>query len=421
MAQGQPQLLNFAKELAGKVYKPAYADWTVLAHVGNTDGWMKAVLTLCNPGEGVLTSVWTYPSALACMKPYDISPVPVGMDGEGMCADALREVLSGWDAEVRGMPRPHVMYTVPVGQNPTGATMGSQRKKDIYDICVEYDIIIVEDDPYYFLQEGPYHPPSHSSRTNKARDPLTLESYIDGLAPSYLRFDYQGRVIRLDTFSKTIAPGCRMGWFTCNPKFAERLERQAETSTQAPCGFGQALVISLLDQWKFDGFIRWTQGLQTQYTIRRDFIIDRFAEEFDLQSVKETEIDCFKGRVVYTAYPRSRSTLWMSEKSSPLDRKPLLSFIPPTSGMFVWLKLDLEHHPKSGVMTARELELALWTDLAEAGVLFGPGQMFAADETSDESELGMGHFRISFSNAEFRDIQKAVSIFARVVVEFFKS
>lgn len=140
MAQGQPQLLNFAKELAGKVYKPAYADWTVLAHVGNTDGWMKAVLTLCNPGEGVLTSVWTYPSALACMKPYDISPVPVGMDGEGMCADALREVLSGWDAEVRGMPRlvlslpcdwkgigltelrrPHVMYTVPVGQNPTGA------------------------------------------------------------------------------------------------------------------------------------------------------------------------------------------------------------------------------------------------------------------------------------------------------------
>lgn len=103
----------------------------------------------------------------------------------------------------------------------------------------------------------------------------------------------------------------------------------------------KALVISLLDQWKFDGFIRWTQGLQTQYTIRRDFIIDRFAEEFDLQSVKETEIDCFKGRVVYTAYPRSRSTLWMSEKSSPLDRKPLLSFIPPTSGMFVWVRVSM--------------------------------------------------------------------------------
>lgn len=105
MAKGQPQLLEFAKELSGKVYKPAYKDWTVLAHVGNTDAWMKAVLTLCNPGEGVLTTVWTYPSALACMKPYGILPVPVGMDGEGMCAEKLREVLSGWDEKERGMPR----------------------------------------------------------------------------------------------------------------------------------------------------------------------------------------------------------------------------------------------------------------------------------------------------------------------------
>lgn len=53
------------------------------------------------------------------------------------------------------------------------------------------------------------------------------------------RVDTQGRVIRLDTFSKTIAPGVRLGWFTCNPMFAERLERQGEVSTQAPCGVGQ--------------------------------------------------------------------------------------------------------------------------------------------------------------------------------------
>lgn len=64
-------------------------------------------------------------------------------------------------------------------------------------------------------------------------------TFIDSLAPSFLKFDYQGRVVRLDSFSKTIAPGSRLGWFTCNPVFAERFERQAETSTQNPCGFGQ--------------------------------------------------------------------------------------------------------------------------------------------------------------------------------------
>jgi len=76
-------------------------------------------------------------------------------------------------------------------------------------------------------------------------------------------FDYQGRVIRLDTFSKvtgricvltfgwlertfyqTIAPGSRLGFFTCNGVFAERLERQGETSTQAPCGFGQVSIVA---------------------------------------------------------------------------------------------------------------------------------------------------------------------------------
>lgn len=75
-----------------------------------------------------------------------------------------------------------------------------------------------------------------------------------------LRVDTQGRVIRLDTFSKTIAPGSRLGWFTCNPMFAERLERQGETSTQSPCGVGQSLITKLLLNWKYEGFIRWLRG-----------------------------------------------------------------------------------------------------------------------------------------------------------------
>ncbi|KAJ2982280.1 hypothetical protein NUW54_g10772 [Trametes sanguinea] len=128
------------------------------------------------------------------------------------------------------------MYTVPVGQNPTGVTMGVARKKEIYDICVEYDVIIVEDDPYYFLQMGAYVPKDERASPASAAD---SEKWISSLTPSYLKFDYQGRVIRLDTFSKTIAPGSRLGFFTCNPRFAERLERAGETSTQAPCGFGQ--------------------------------------------------------------------------------------------------------------------------------------------------------------------------------------
>jgi len=66
---------------------------------------MKVVLTLCNPGEGILASAWTYPSAMASMLPHGISPVPVPIDGQGMRSDSLRVILAGWDEVARGMPR----------------------------------------------------------------------------------------------------------------------------------------------------------------------------------------------------------------------------------------------------------------------------------------------------------------------------
>ena len=86
----------------------------------------------------MLTSAWTYPNAMSSMLPYGSSPVPVAMDGQGMRSDSLRSILAGWDEVARKMPRyisalpfasrennrsfrPHVMYIIPVGQNPTGA------------------------------------------------------------------------------------------------------------------------------------------------------------------------------------------------------------------------------------------------------------------------------------------------------------
>jgi DNA-binding transcriptional MocR family regulator len=88
------------------------------------------------------------------------------------------------------------MYTVTVGQNPTGATLSRSRREEIYSLCEEFDMVIVEDDPYWHLQYTPF-----SHREGKF---LVIEG-------SYLQLDKSGRVIRLDTFSKTIAPGCRLG------------------------------------------------------------------------------------------------------------------------------------------------------------------------------------------------------------------
>ncbi|RDX53764.1 PLP-dependent transferase [Lentinus brumalis] len=416
-ATGLPQLQKFINELVEKIYQPAYSDWTTLVQTGNTDGWGRAVTTLCNPGEAFITEDWTYPSALAGSAPHGIHPVGVLMDDQGMRSEELRKLLAEWDESVRGCKRPHVMYTVPVGQNPTGVTMGLDRKKEIYDICVEYDVIIVEDDPYYFLQMGSYGAKLDRASQAMHADP---ESWLSSLAPSYVKYviDYQGRVIRLDTFSKTIAPGSRLGFYTCNPRFAERLERAGEVSTQAPCGFGQSLIAQLLTTWKYEGYVRWLQGLAVQYKSRRDFLLDALREEFHMQ-VSVGTTSSWKGCTVYTASakPKTGSSRMLEKRA--YGSKALFSLVPPTSGMFVWLKLHFENVP--GFQPDEEpntMEMKLWVKLAEAGVLIGPGRYFASDQ-EDASPVD-GHFRIAFSYASEEDFTKAVKIFGEVLREFFQ-
>lgn len=107
MSSGIPQLQKIVREFTDRVLQPGYENYTTLLHAGNTDAWSKVVTTLCNPGEGVLVSKWTYPSAMASMQPFNINPVPVDIDAQGMRSDALRTVLTEWDEVARGMPRYH--------------------------------------------------------------------------------------------------------------------------------------------------------------------------------------------------------------------------------------------------------------------------------------------------------------------------
>jgi len=106
-----------------------------------------------------------------------------------------------------------------MGQNPTSGVLSVKRRKEIYALCSKYDVIIVEDDPYWYLQ----FPSATAFNIASGRTPRNTEQHVrsgkssgydflDSLVPSFLSVDTDGRVVRLDTFSKTVAPGCRMGW-----------------------------------------------------------------------------------------------------------------------------------------------------------------------------------------------------------------
>lgn len=115
-----------------------------------------------------------------------IQLIDVELDSHGVVPARLREQLDNWPSDKR---KPKMLYTVPVGGNPTGVSQTLERKKEIYQIAQEHNLLILEDDPYYYLQYG---------------DKI----------PSYLSMDVDGRVLRFDSMSKILSSGLRVGWAT---------------------------------------------------------------------------------------------------------------------------------------------------------------------------------------------------------------
>nr|KIR46477.1 aromatic amino acid aminotransferase I [Cryptococcus bacillisporus CA1280] len=432
-ATGPPALPLFLREFVAKVFKPAYADWDVLINVGATDGWSKICGMLLEIGDAILVEEWTYPGAENTFIPYETERVPIKMDGQGLLPEHLENVLGGWDESERGKKRPRVLYTIPTGQNPTGATMMAERKKAIYEVCQKYDVVICEDEPYYCLYTGEWTPKGVESdmsilaqrklKAEKKDGPDGNQAFLDALPPSFLAFDTDGRVIRMDTFSKTSAPGSRLGWITTSPIFIERLTRATEASTQAPSGFATALTTRMIQQWGFDGYIRWLRGIKATYNMRKTWLCDTFQDVFHLEFDSGNDLFPERSRTV-TCYSKQTRSLWDEKRG--LRGPALITFIPPTAGMFVFLGIHFSEHPdyydllRRGEDATFILSKKLWEMLADNLVLFAPGWGFDAGGEHAIGGKGYGYYRLAFSVASYEEIRDGIYRFSQVLDKFFR-
>jgi aromatic amino acid aminotransferase I / 2-aminoadipate transaminase len=267
---GAAQMLRWLTEHTELVHSPPYADWGCNATIGSTSAIDMALRMLTRRGDALLTEAYTFPTAVEAAAPLGLLTVGVDMDREGIVPSALREVLEGWDETARGAKRPRVIYLVPTGQNPTGATMGLERKREVYRICQGYDLFILEDEPYYFLQMPEYG----NVQSGNGETSLSHEAFLKSLTPSLLSMDVDGRVLRMDSFSKVVAPGSRMGWITGPEQIVERYKMHTDCSTQGPSGFSQLLMFKLLDvHWGHGGYLDWLKHIRKEYTARRDVIV----------------------------------------------------------------------------------------------------------------------------------------------------
>ena len=267
---GSAQLLRFVTEHTEIVCNPPYADWQCVLSVGSTSALEQAYRMFAERGDCILTEEYTFTTAVETAMPMGLKVVGIKMDSEGLLPEVMDEILTTWDAKVRGAKKPHLLYTIPSGQNPTGATQGAERRRALYKVAQKHDIFILEDEPYYFLQMQPYT----GAGAPDAPAPAGNEEFLKSLVPTLLSMDVDGRVMRMDSFSKVIAPGTRTGWITASEQIVERFTRHNEVCCQNPSGISQIVLYKLLDEsWGHGGYLQWLLHLRMEYTKRRDSIL----------------------------------------------------------------------------------------------------------------------------------------------------
>ncbi|ESO92952.1 hypothetical protein LOTGIDRAFT_202579 [Lottia gigantea] len=215
----------------------------VLISAGGQSALHHCFNIVLSEGDTLLVQNPTYATMIYIVQPIGATVIGVESDKDGIISSKMEELLENWEQHHKTARRPRVLYCVPTGDNPRGASWSQTRRQEVYNICRKYEMLIMEDDAYYF---------THFTRP---------------LPPSLLSLDVDGRVIRFDTFSKILAPGIRLGYVSAPKPVIELLATVYQTSVLFPSQLSQVFVLSLLRHWGNEGFLR--QGERTAALLKR--------------------------------------------------------------------------------------------------------------------------------------------------------
>ena len=262
-----------------------------------------------NPGDTVLVEQPTYLCALDVFKTYGANFAGVVMDEQGMKMDALEEAL-------KSHPNTKLIYTVPNFQNPTGRTMAADRRKKLAELAAKYDVYVLEDNPYGEIRFAGQHVPAVKS------------------------FDKTGHVFYMSTFSKTLAPGFRLGWVVADKTVVDKLTVLKQSADLHTDNLVQYAVAQFFADNDVDAHVKEISDL---YGKRKQLMVDGIKKYFPA-GVKYTD---------------------------------------PEGGMFLWVEVP-------GV----DDTVALFKECLKHNVAFVPGEPFFA------SKAQPGTFRLNYSNAQ---------------------
>ncbi|KAH3678147.1 hypothetical protein WICMUC_001663 [Wickerhamomyces mucosus] len=356
--EGHPQLLKFLKSFINEVNRPKYDSWDITLTNGTGDSLNKVFNLLVNPGDVVLVESFTYKPVLNNIVNYGGIPYPVsinyGIEGDhGIDVEKLTNLLENWETINPDKKKPKALYTIPTGQNPTGLTISQENRAKIYELAKAHNFIVIEDDPYGYIQLGEYTDGIHNVYDTE----IPYKRFIEEILPSsYIQQDNSGHVIRLESFSKTFAPGSRIGFIVAHKRFIKEIIKYAQVSNRAPSGISQIIISNFINQiGGIKGWIDWNIQVSKAYTERKNVLL---------------------------------KTLYNSSSF----KKGQFNIVEPKAGMFAIIDINFPNAKEDYRKDIEELRYKI----LESGVVVVYGKNFAVN---DDIAKGSKFIRITLANS----------------------
>lgn len=245
-------LLDLRKAIAERAQKDGMnaTEENIIIFSGSQQALDTVGKMFLNPGDSALVGLPSYLGGINAFRSYESNLTGMPLDKDGMRLDILEETIKKL---LKDEILPKFVYVIPTFQNPAGVIMPESRRKKLIDIANEYDLIIIEDDPYSKLRfDGP------SVKPIKA-------------------FDDEGHVIYMSTFSKILSPGFRLAWTVASEDLTRRMEICKQALDLCTNTFIQFIVNEFIKRGSLDLHI---MKIREMYKPKRDIMMTSMKNYF---------------------------------------------------------------------------------------------------------------------------------------------
>lgn len=226
---GYPKMKECAKERAEKA--GAYNDGDeILIMTGANQGIDLTAKAIINKGDKIIVEDPSFIGSINAFRAYECNLLGVEVEADGMNTERLEQVL-------KENPDAKLLYTIPTFQNPTGTTMSLEKRKRILELASEYNVLIIEDNPYGDLRFS-------------GEDVPTLKS-----------LDAENRVIYCGSFSKILSPGMRLGYIVGPAQLLEKVEMLKQVNDVHTPMITQLMCVNFMKKYNIDKYIEKNRKL----------------------------------------------------------------------------------------------------------------------------------------------------------------